>query len=114
MRTRNTVRLPLAETKAMRPTERRKAIDATLDEFAAQRGVAPGAVKALKADLERLAQTAIGFDAERGDTITIAADPVQESRLSGFDVFILGGEPIREPEHAGRQQQRRERRQPRA
>ena len=32
-----------------------------------------------------------------GDTITIAADPVQDSRLSGFDVFILGGEPIREP-----------------
>ena len=32
-----------------------------------------------------------------GDSITIAADPVQESRLSGFDVFILGGEPIREP-----------------
>lgn len=29
----------------------------------------------LKADLERLAQTAIGFDAERGDTITIAAQP---------------------------------------
>ena len=32
-----------------------------------------------------------------GDTITIAADPMQESRLSGLDVFILGGEPIREP-----------------
>jgi len=32
-----------------------------------------------------------------GDSITIAADPVQESRLSGLDVFILGGEPIREP-----------------
>lgn len=32
-----------------------------------------------------------------GDTITIAADPVQESRLGGFDVFILGGQPIREP-----------------
>ena len=32
-----------------------------------------------------------------GDTITVAADPVQESRLGGFDVFILGGEPIREP-----------------
>lgn len=32
-----------------------------------------------------------------GDTLTIAADPVQESRLGGFDVFILGGEPIREP-----------------
>ena len=33
----------------------------------------------------------------KGDTITVAADPVQESRLTGFDVFILGGEPIREP-----------------
>ena len=32
-----------------------------------------------------------------GDTITVAADPVQESRLGGFDVFILGGQPIREP-----------------
>lgn len=32
-----------------------------------------------------------------GDALTIAADPVQESRLSGFDVFILGGEPIGEP-----------------
>ncbi len=32
-----------------------------------------------------------------GDPITIAADPMQESRLSGLDVFILGGEPIREP-----------------
>jgi flagellar M-ring protein FliF len=31
--------------------------------------------EALKADLERLAQTAIGFDAERGDSITIAAQP---------------------------------------
>ncbi len=32
-----------------------------------------------------------------GDTITVAADPVQESRLNGLDVFILGGQPIREP-----------------
>jgi redox-sensitive bicupin YhaK (pirin superfamily) len=32
-----------------------------------------------------------------GDTITIAADPVQESRLSGLDVVVLGGLPIREP-----------------
>lgn len=32
-----------------------------------------------------------------GDTITIAADPIQESRVSGLDVFILGGQPIREP-----------------
>ena len=34
---------------------------------------------ALKADLERLAQTAIGFDAERGDTITIAAQPFMDA-----------------------------------
>lgn len=34
--------------------------------------------EALKADLERLAQTAIGFDAERGDTITIAAQPFMD------------------------------------
>lgn len=33
---------------------------------------------ALKADLERLAQTAIGFDAARGDTITIAAQPFMD------------------------------------
>lgn len=32
-----------------------------------------------------------------GDTITISADAAQESRLNGLDVFILGGEPIREP-----------------
>ncbi len=32
-----------------------------------------------------------------GDTITVAADPVQESRVNGLDVFILGGQPIREP-----------------
>jgi quercetin 2,3-dioxygenase len=32
-----------------------------------------------------------------GDSLTIVADPVQESRLSGLDVFILGGQPIREP-----------------
>ena len=32
-----------------------------------------------------------------GDTITVAADPAQESRLSGMDVVILGGAPIREP-----------------
>ena len=35
--------------------------------------------EALKADLERLAQTAIGFDAERGDTITIAAQPFMDA-----------------------------------
>ena len=33
----------------------------------------------------------------RGDTITVAADPTQESRLSALDVVILGGAPIREP-----------------
>ncbi len=32
-----------------------------------------------------------------GDTITVAADPTQESRLDGMDVVILGGQPIREP-----------------
>jgi flagellar M-ring protein FliF len=33
---------------------------------------------ALKADIEALAQTAIGFDAERGDTITITAQPFMD------------------------------------
>lgn len=37
--------------------------------------------EALKADLERLAQTAIGFDAERGDTITIAAQPFMDEMV---------------------------------
>jgi len=32
-----------------------------------------------------------------GSSLTVAADPTQESRLSGLDVVILGGEPIREP-----------------
>jgi hypothetical protein len=32
-----------------------------------------------------------------GDTITIAADAVQESRSPNLDVLILGGRPIREP-----------------
>jgi len=32
-----------------------------------------------------------------GDTITVAADATQESRLTGMDVIILGGAPIREP-----------------
>jgi len=32
-----------------------------------------------------------------GDTITVAADARQESRLSGMDVVILGGAPISEP-----------------
>jgi quercetin 2,3-dioxygenase len=32
-----------------------------------------------------------------GDTITVSADPVQESRSPKMDVLILGGRPIREP-----------------
>jgi redox-sensitive bicupin YhaK (pirin superfamily) len=32
-----------------------------------------------------------------GDALTIAADPVQESRSPNLDVLILGGRPIREP-----------------
>jgi len=32
-----------------------------------------------------------------GDQITIASDPVQESRSPELDVLILGGKPIREP-----------------
>jgi redox-sensitive bicupin YhaK (pirin superfamily) len=32
-----------------------------------------------------------------GDTITVAADPNQESRSPQMDVLILGGQPIREP-----------------
>lgn len=32
-----------------------------------------------------------------GDSITISAAPGQESRYSALDVFILGGQPIREP-----------------
>lgn len=37
--------------------------------------------EALKADLERLAQTAIGFDETRGDTITIAAQPFMDEMV---------------------------------
>ncbi|WFR73363.1 pirin family protein [Prescottella defluvii] len=33
----------------------------------------------------------------RGDSITIAAADVQDSRTASFEVFILGGQPIREP-----------------
>jgi redox-sensitive bicupin YhaK (pirin superfamily) len=41
------------------------------------------------------AQTAVfGND---GDTITVAADPQQESRHPNLDVIILGGRPIKEP-----------------
>jgi redox-sensitive bicupin YhaK (pirin superfamily) len=32
-----------------------------------------------------------------GDQMTIAADPIQESRTPGLDVLILGGKPIGEP-----------------
>jgi redox-sensitive bicupin YhaK (pirin superfamily) len=32
-----------------------------------------------------------------GDTITVAANGAQESRLNGLDVILLGGKPIREP-----------------
>jgi redox-sensitive bicupin YhaK (pirin superfamily) len=32
-----------------------------------------------------------------GDAITVAADAKQESRLSGLDVVLLGGQPIGEP-----------------
>ena len=33
----------------------------------------------------------------RGDYVTVSAAPLQESRLSGLDVLVLGGKPIREP-----------------
>ncbi len=32
-----------------------------------------------------------------GDTVTVAADARQDSRSAGLDVFVLGGQPIREP-----------------
>ena len=32
-----------------------------------------------------------------GNALTVAADPRQESRLTGLDVVLLGGRPIREP-----------------
>jgi quercetin 2,3-dioxygenase len=32
-----------------------------------------------------------------GDTITVAADARRDSRTDGLDVFVLGGQPIREP-----------------
>ena len=32
-----------------------------------------------------------------GDTLTVAANTSQDERVSGFDVFVLGGQPIREP-----------------
>jgi len=33
----------------------------------------------------------------RGDTLTIAAADTQDSRTKSFEVFLLGGKPIREP-----------------
>ena len=32
-----------------------------------------------------------------GDSLTIAGSAQQDSRVDGFDVFLLGGQPIREP-----------------
>ncbi len=32
-----------------------------------------------------------------GDTVTVAAGPVQESRSPNLDLIVLGGRPIREP-----------------
>jgi redox-sensitive bicupin YhaK (pirin superfamily) len=35
-----------------------------------------------------------------GDSITVAADPQQDSRTPNLDVLVLGGRPIREPVYA--------------
>jgi redox-sensitive bicupin YhaK (pirin superfamily) len=32
-----------------------------------------------------------------GDSVTVGADKSQDSRVTGLDVFLLGGQPIREP-----------------
>jgi hypothetical protein len=32
-----------------------------------------------------------------GDVLTVSADAVQDSRVDALDVFVLGGQPIREP-----------------
>jgi hypothetical protein len=32
-----------------------------------------------------------------GDSVTVTADPVQESRSPALDVLVLGGQPLREP-----------------
>jgi redox-sensitive bicupin YhaK (pirin superfamily) len=32
-----------------------------------------------------------------GDAITVTADARQESRVDAMDVYVLGGQPIREP-----------------
>ncbi len=53
-------------------------------------------------------QGSVGADGDRvrtgqlavhgpGDTIVVAADPLQESRSPNLDVLVLGGRPIREP-----------------
>ncbi|ANS25256.1 pirin [Rhodococcus opacus] len=42
----------------------------------------------------RMGQTAVYG---RGDTLTIAAADTQDSRTKSFEVFLLGGKPIREP-----------------
>lgn len=41
----------------------------------------PALPDALKADLERLAQSAIGFDASRGDTVVVMAQPFMEEAV---------------------------------
>jgi quercetin 2,3-dioxygenase len=42
----------------------------------------------------RMGQTAVLVN---GDTLRVTADPVQESRSPNFDLFIIGGVPLREP-----------------
>ncbi|MFC0453105.1 pirin family protein [Rhodococcus jostii] len=42
----------------------------------------------------RMGQTAVYG---RGDTLTITAADTQDSRTKSFEVFVLGGKPIREP-----------------
>ena len=42
----------------------------------------------------RMGQTAVLVN---GDTLLLTADPVQESRSPNFDLFIIGGVPLREP-----------------
>lgn len=41
--------------------------------------------------------TVFGPGYGEGDSIVISADDKQESRMPQMDVFILGGEPIKEP-----------------
>jgi quercetin 2,3-dioxygenase len=56
--------------------------------------VAPGATVRLPWQPIRTGQSALFGP---GDTITVAANGTQESRLNGLDVILLGGKPIREP-----------------